>query len=53
MAILVYEFRATYTFMERIANLLMRYLSWEVVCLAYSLAYGPTIRFVGMAEKYA
>jgi ABC-2 type transport system permease protein len=51
MSTLVYEFRATYAFMERNANLVKRYLSWEVVWLAYSIANSLSVSFIGMGME--
>lgn len=51
MSTLVHEFRATYAFMERNANLVKRYLSWEVVWLAYSIANSLSVSFIGMGME--
>lgn len=51
MSALLHEFRATYAFMERNANLVKRYLSWEVVWLAYSIANSLSVSFIGMGME--
>lgn len=51
MATLIHEFRATYAFMERNANLVKRYLSWEVVWLAYSIANSLSVSYIGMGME--
>lgn len=51
MATLVHEFRATYAFMERNANLVKRYFSWEVVWLAYSIANSLSVSYIGMGME--
>lgn len=51
MATLMHEFRATYAFVERNANLVKRYLSWEVVWLAYSIANSLSVSFIGIGME--
>lgn len=51
MAILSQEFRATYAFMERNANLVKRYWSWEIVWLAYSIANSLSVSYIGMGME--
>ncbi len=51
MTTLIHEFRATYAFMERNANLVKRYLSWEVVWLAYSIANSLSVSFIGIGME--
>jgi ABC-2 type transport system permease protein len=51
MTALIHEFRATYAFMERNANLVKRYLSWEVVWLAYSIANSLSVSYIGMGME--
>jgi len=51
MATLVHEFRATYAFMERNANLVKRYFSWEVVWLVYSIANSLSVSYIGMGME--
>ena len=51
MTTLVKEFRATYAFMERNANLVKRYWSWELVWLAYSIANSLSVSFIGLGME--
>ncbi len=51
MATLVKEFRATYAFMERNANLVKRYWSWEIVWMAYSIANSLSVSFIGLGME--
>lgn len=51
MTTLIHEFRASYAFMERNANLVKRYLSWEVVWLAYSIANSLSVSYIGMGME--
>jgi ABC-2 type transport system permease protein len=51
MTTLVNEFRATYAFMERNANLVKRYWSWELVWLAYSIANSLSVSFIGVGME--
>lgn len=51
MASIIHEFRATYTFMERNANLVRRYWSWEAVWLVYSLADSLAVSFIGLGME--
>lgn len=51
MTTLVHEFRATYAFIERNANLVKRYWSWELVWMAYSIANSLSISFIGMGME--
>jgi ABC-2 type transport system permease protein len=51
MATLVKEFRATYAFMERNANLVKRYWSWELVWLIYSIANSLSVSFIGLGME--
>ena len=51
MATLAHEFRATYAFMERNANLVKRYFSWEIVWLAYSIANSLSVSYIGMGME--
>jgi ABC-2 type transport system permease protein len=51
MTTLRHEFQATYAFMERNANLVKRYLSWEVVWLAYSIANSLSVSYIGMGME--
>jgi len=51
MATLVKEFRATYAFMERNANLVKRYWSWELVWMVYSIANSLSVSFIGLGME--
>lgn len=51
MTTLISEFRATYAFMERNANLIKRYWSWEVVWLVYSVANSLSVSFIGLGME--
>ncbi len=46
------EFKATYAFMERNANLVKRYWSWELVWLAYSIANSLSVSYIGLGMEY-
>lgn len=51
MATLLHEFRATYAFMERNANLVKRYWSWELVWMVYSIANSLSVSFIGLGME--
>ncbi len=51
MATLLNEFKATYAFMERNANLVKRYWSWELVWMAYSIANSLSVSFIGLGME--
>lgn len=51
MAGLTHEFRATYAFMERNANLIKRYWSWELVWLVYSIANSLSVSYIGLGME--
>jgi ABC-2 type transport system permease protein len=51
MATLSNEFRATYAFMERNANLIKRYWSWELVWMAYSIANSLSVSYIGLGME--
>jgi ABC-2 type transport system permease protein len=48
MATLSHELKATYAFMERNANLVKRYWSWELVWLVYSIANSLSVIYIGL-----
>jgi ABC-2 type transport system permease protein len=48
MATITYELKATYAFMERNANLVRRYWSWELVWLVYSIANSLSVSYIGL-----
>ncbi len=45
------ELRASYAFVERNINLVKRYMGWEVVWFAYSLASALSITYIGAAME--
>lgn len=51
MTAFVHEFRATYAFMERNANLIKRYWSWELVWLFYSIANSLSVSYIGLGME--
>lgn len=51
MTTLSHELRATYAFMERNANLIKRYWSWELVWLVYSIANSLSVSYIGMGME--
>lgn len=51
MTALMHEFRATYAFIERNANLIKRYWSWELVWLVYSIANSLSVSFIGLGME--
>jgi ABC-2 type transport system permease protein len=54
MSTIVNEVRATYAFMERNANLVKRYWTWELVWITYSIANSLSVSFIGLGmEKIA
>ena len=51
MTALQHEFRATYAFVERNANLVKRYWSWELVWMTYSIANSLSVSFIGLGME--
>lgn len=51
MTTLQHEFRATYAFVERNANLVKRYWSWELVWMIYSIANSLSVSFIGLGME--
>ncbi len=47
-----FEIRASYAFVERNINLFKRYMGWEVVWFAYSLATTLSVAYIGKAMEY-
>ncbi len=45
------QLRATYAFMERNANLVRRYWSWELVWLCYSIANALSVSYIGLGME--
>jgi len=44
----LHQLRASYAFMERNANLVKRYWSWELVWMVYSIANSLSVSFIGL-----
>jgi ABC-2 type transport system permease protein len=51
MTAIANEFRATYAFIERNANLVKRYFSWELVWLVYSTADSLAVSYIGLGVE--
>ena len=51
MTTLAHEFRATYAFMERNANLVKRYWSWELDWMVYSIANSLSVSYIGLGME--
>lgn len=51
MSTLAHEFRATYAFIERNANLVKRYWTWELVWLVYSIANSLSVSYIGLGME--
>lgn len=51
MTTAIHQLRASYAFMERNANLVKRYWSWEIVWLAYSIANALSVSFIGLGME--
>jgi ABC-2 type transport system permease protein len=49
--VVFHELQATYAFMERNANLVKRYWTWELVWLTYSIANSLSVSFIGMGME--
>lgn len=45
------QFRASYAFVERNANLVKRYWTWEIVWMAYSIANSLSVSFIGLGME--
>ncbi|MEW6717803.1 MAG: ABC transporter permease [Chloroflexota bacterium] len=48
----LHQLRASYAFMERNANLVKRYWTWELVWMVYSIANSLSVSFIGMGMEY-
>jgi ABC-2 type transport system permease protein len=46
-----HQLRASYAFVERNANLIKRYWSWEVVWLSYSIANSLSVSYIGVGME--
>jgi len=51
MTTLLQEIRATYAFMERNANLVKRYWTWELVWMTYSIANSLSVSYIGLGME--
>ncbi len=51
MSTAIHQLRATYAFVERNANLVKRYWTWELVWLAYSIANSLSVSFIGLGME--
>lgn len=49
---LIHQLRASYAFMERNANLVKRYWSWELVWMIYSIANSLSVSFIGLGMEH-
>ncbi len=47
----LHQLRASYAFMERNANLVKRYWSWELVWIIYSIANSLSVSFIGLGME--
>ena len=48
---IIHQLRASYAFMERNANLVKRYWTWELVWMVYSIANSLSVSFIGMGME--
>jgi len=48
----LHQLRASYAFMERNANLVKRYWTWELVWMVYSIANSLSVSFIGLGMEY-
>ncbi|HSF82483.1 MAG TPA: ABC transporter permease [Anaerolineales bacterium] len=51
MSAVLQEFRATYAFVERNANLVKRYWTWELVWMTYSIANSLSVSYIGLGME--
>ena len=49
---IVHQLRASYAFIERNANLVKRYWTWELVWMVYSIANSLSVSFIGLGMEY-
>jgi ABC-2 type transport system permease protein len=49
---IIHQLRASYAFMERNANLVKRYWSWELVWMIYSIANSLSVSFIGLGMEH-
>jgi ABC-2 type transport system permease protein len=52
MSTVTHQLRATYAFVERNANLVKRYWTWELVWLVYSIANSLSVSYIGVGMEY-
>jgi ABC-2 type transport system permease protein len=48
---ILHQLRASYAFMERNANLVKRYWTWELVWMVYSIANSLSVSFIGLGME--
>jgi len=48
---IIHQIRASYAFIERNANLVKRYWSWELVWIIYSIANSLSVSFIGLGME--
>jgi ABC-2 type transport system permease protein len=51
MSVVTHQLRATYAFVERNANLVKRYWTWELVWLVYSIADSLAVSYIGLGME--
>ncbi|RMF34180.1 MAG: ABC transporter permease [Chloroflexi bacterium] len=51
MTTALHQLRASYAFVERNANLVKRYWSWEMVWLVYSIANSLSVSYIGLGME--
>lgn len=51
MSVVVHQLRATYAFVERNANLVKRYWTWELVWMVYSIANSLSVSYIGLGME--
>jgi ABC-2 type transport system permease protein len=51
LSIAMKQVRASYAFVERNANLVKRYWTWELVWMAYSIANSLSVSFIGLGME--
>lgn len=51
MSAVTHQLRATYAFVERNANLVKRYWTWELVWLTYSIANSLSVSYIGLGME--
>ncbi len=51
MTVALQQLRATYAFVERNANIVKRYWTWELVWLMYSIADSLAVSFIGLGME--